>query len=83
MGLIMELINFKHYHLYIESCLCVNNKLIVNYDKNKSLSFQIIILRKLVLLPMVNGLMRLNIYLSNYLRDYVIRTNSKEFGMPY
>jgi hypothetical protein len=39
------------------------------------------LLRYYVLLPMVNGLMRLNIYLSNILRDYVIRTNSKEYKL--
>jgi hypothetical protein len=37
--------------------------------------------RTFVLLPMVNALMRLNIYLSNYLKDYVIRTNIKEYGL--
>lgn len=40
---------------------------------------QIYWLRILILLPMVNALMNLNIYLSNYLRDYVIRKNIKDY----
>ena len=37
------------------------------------------LLRYYILLPMVNGLMRLNIYLSNVLKNYVVRTNSKDY----
>jgi hypothetical protein len=42
---------------------------------------QISILRTFVLWPMANGLMRLNLYLSNVLKDYVIRSNIKKYGL--
>lgn len=39
------------------------------------------VLRNIFILPLMNGLMRLNIYLANYLKEDIVRKNSKSFEM--
>lgn len=38
------------------------------------------IMRTIIILPIMNGLMRLNIYLANYLKDDIVRKNSAFFN---